>query len=179
MRIILFLLLLSLFITSCLDNQNIKNDYESNSNQNNNPFVKEWHSIKSIIPNNSVLTIKSDGTFHYTYRACLTKGYSEGTWEIHSKYIILNSYITDTCLFISKFGTSCESVEKGEDIKSELQKTVEDYLPVCNDIIYFHFDADSFFIKNDTLFHVQKIDSNYLDSINIFFPDKIKKEFEK
>ena len=172
MRIRYFLIFLLLTSISCLNNQKTKSDNNFDGKQNNNLFIRKWYSIESVIPNNSVLALKSDSTFHYTYRACLAKGYSEGTWKINSKFIILNSSIIDSCLFLIDFGNNCEYVEAGNSIKSKLKKTIEDCSPINKDLIYFHFNSDSFYIKDDTLFHVQKTGSICLDSINIFVFDK-------
>ena len=132
--------------------------FSCSNNENTNSVVNEylytWTSINSIHPSEGFLIIKEDSTFEYQDRT----SFSFGNWKFDSLYIILNSFKTDSCLYISNFNEKCFLPPKNEKELLELREklrltTVMGCEPNLNAQIYNVFKNDSFYLQGDTLIY--------------------------
>lgn len=130
---------------------------------NRNPFEGVWESIDRGFPYKSHLIINLDSTFEFEYGACMSFGYSQGNWLIKDSIIILNSFETDSCFYLSNFGVDCFSID---------DYSIETTKPECEPtqyIDYIRFDQEEFYVENDTLKHVVKGQKRCPEIKNNFF----------
>ncbi len=162
MKTLSFFLIMLFTFSSCTESNNKKINKEIYVK---NVFTKKWKSVEKVLPYNSTLWIKKDSTFQFNFKVCLGKGYSNGIWKIDSPYIVLNSYEIDSCLYLSEFGKNCFPVSDSMEFINKT--TIKDCIPI-SEIKYVKFANDSFYIKQDTLFHVPEQNNFCSDSMDIF-----------
>jgi hypothetical protein len=124
-----------------------------------NKFIGTWTSVDKITPYKAILTISSDSTFNFSYGACQARGFSEGAWKLLDSLIVLNSYKTDSCYFVSGFGMHCYEIT---DTSHWGKKTHKD-CDATFDMFYTIFDDDQFEIRNDSLYHIEELNNNCPD----------------
>ena len=81
-RNIIIILLVTLF--SCKKKEEVKINISEK-------FIREWESVKTIIPHKDYLLIKSNQTFEFHGRACTSFYESFGKWKVVNDTLILNS----------------------------------------------------------------------------------------
>ena len=115
--------------------------------------IERWESIESDLIYKSTLLLKPDNSFTFFFEACISKGFSKGTWIKDGNNIILNSSIINSCYYISNFGEEWFNIYDTNGIKRKT--TIDRCIPISN-IEYVVFNNDSFYKKNDTLFYRNK-----------------------
>lgn len=150
-------ILLSLFCLSC----------RQRTNTNPEDFIKTWQSVENPLPYKAILSINEDGTFRYTQDAELGEGFSNGTWVIKHSYLILSSENPDSCYYIADYGEEWSIVT--DNVMDEgANTTIRDCIP--NDYTEFIvFELDSFYIRNDSLFHSSEPDELFPFYTNVFW----------
>ena len=123
------------------------------------------------------LIIKENKTFEFSSRACQGGSESNGIWKIENDTIILNSIKPKGCLFQHKYGF-CLIV--GDKSYFENNKTIKGCEPSGRDSSYEIFENEKFFIRNDTLIHVNKINDPCPNlKIAYSMKEKIRKIYDK
>jgi hypothetical protein len=136
-------------LTCC--SQETKKQTLDKQTENANMFIGDWKSVKRMIPYSSELTINNDKTYKYSYGASLFRGFSTGKWTLTDSILTLNSFPTDTCLFLREFGIDCLTAEQIEKYKPKT--TTEDCIPENTDE-YVLFQEVRFKLIGDTLKHI-------------------------
>ena len=134
----------------------------------NEKFIREWESVKTIIPHKDYLLIKSDQTFEFHGGACTSFYESFGKWKVVNDTLILNSNKSKKCQYVNGFGDNFEAPKKDEIF--ETKTTINNCNPE-NENCYVNFINDKFYIKNDTLKYVTKIKLPF-NITNDFLPRK-------
>lgn len=154
---------------------------DEKTNTITNGYLYTWTSINSIHPFEGTLIIKEDSTFEYRDRI----GFSFGSWKTDSLFIVLNSFKTDSCLYISFFKDKCFLPPQNEEEllrirEKSIRTTVKGCEPTTHMTNYRVFQNDSFYLQSDTLIYNLSdknlcsylrdtfihLDSSFIDSIN-------------
>ena len=149
----LFLLGLIFFFTACI--QEIEENSVVTAVKGQNDFIGIWESVDRLIPYHGVLTINEDSAYYFEYGACLSHGFSKGKWALNDGVITLQSEQTDSCMYLLPFEQDCILVDESDTAKQSYPKTIPDCAErYLNN--YIEFNAEAFFIQNDTLIHITK-----------------------
>lgn len=127
--------------------------------------IEKWQSIETGLEYHSTLLLKKDNSFYFSFKAGIGKGLSNGTWVVDSPYIILNSYKTDSCYYVSKFGNEWINISDSLEVYTPIT-TIDGCVPK-NSVKYVIFENDTLYLKNDTLFYKYS-DRNIPFTANIF-----------
>ncbi len=137
------------------------------TNTNAEEFVKKWQSVENPLLFKAALSIKEDGTFSYTQNTELGKGFSIGDWVIESSYLILSSEKPDSCYYITEYGDEW-SIVSDSVLDEGMNTTIKGCVP-DNYIEYVVFEKDSFYIRNDSLFHSSEPNEIFPFYTNVFW----------
>ena len=132
---------------------------------NEEKFIREWESKKTLIPHTAHLKIKTDHTFEYRDTGCQWRCNAYGNWEVVNDTLILNSIPSKKCQNLSGFGNNMENPTKKGFIR---KTTIKNCNPEERDGEYINFINDKFYIKNDTLEYVTNIKFLFNDRIAFF-----------
>lgn len=80
-----------------------------------NHFLGEWKTVRTIVPSMAILNIHSDSTFDYEVGACTYSAYSKGTWKLEGAILELNSSPPDSCMNIDFFEEDCIMIDPLDD----------------------------------------------------------------
>ena len=116
-----------------------------------NKYNGLWESVKRPYPYRSHLTINSDSTFRFEYGACMSCGFSKGTWIIKDDIIALNSNEIDSCMYLLHFEDDCKKVPD-DSTEIIIETTIIDCKPKWTDD-YVDFNNEEFYLDGDTLRH--------------------------
>ncbi len=150
-------ILLSLFCLSC----------RQMVNTNAEDFTKTWQSVENPLLFKATLSINEDGTFSYTHDAELGKGFSNGDWVIKNSYLILSSEKPDSCYYIAEYGKEWSIVTDSvmdEGVSTTIKGCIPDKYTE-----FVVFEADSFYIRNDSLFHSSEPNELFPFYTNVFW----------
>ncbi len=117
----------------------------------NSNFVRTWFDTVQGMPYRAKLIIKKNKTFEYSSHSCQSGSKSIGIWMIENDTIILNSTKPKNCLFQHPFGIICDF-----DKVIKNNKTIKNCEPSGRESDYEIFENEKFYIKNDTLIHVNE-----------------------
>lgn len=137
------------------------------TNTNTEVFVKTWQSVENPLRFKSTLSISEDGSFSYAQEAELGKGFSNGKWIIEGSYLILSSNKPDSCYYVAEYGNEWTAVTDG--VLSEGMKTPLNDCQPENYIEFVVFERDSFYIRNDSLFHSSEPNDLFPFYTNVFW----------
>jgi hypothetical protein len=152
MKIRISILLLFLGLSSCE-----KKEIQENK------FIGTWYDTEYVVPNLTIIKIKTDSTFSCTSGACAWQGFSYGKWKMIGDSLELNSVKIDTCYDVSTF-IDCHFFDKN----SEPIMTIPGCKPDTPGS-YIFFDKEKFYIKNDSLVYKLKSSSGCPDTLKIAF----------
>ncbi len=147
---------LSLIFGSCLNDSGTESQ-KSNKVIYDNAFIGEWTSVEKVIPYRSKLIINKDSSFSYKFGACLSEGFSNGSWTINGSSIFLNSVEPDSCYYLMDFGINCELISDSIN-NYEIKTTLSGCMPK-NQTQFVSFNHESFMILNDTLIYTSNKDT--------------------
>lgn len=116
-------------------------------------FAKVWYDTCHGMPFSSKLKIGVNKKFEYYSRSCQGGTRSNGYWKIVNDTIILNSIKPKGCLFQYPFGVVCDIYNEPEIVGNT---TIKNCDPDGRKAIYEIFENEKFFIRNDTLIHLEK-----------------------
>jgi len=116
-------------------------------------FVRTWYDTVQGMPYGAKLIIKQNKTFEYSSHSCQSGSKSNGIWKIEKDTIFLNSIKPKNCLFQHPFGIICNFDELDKN-----NKTIKNCEPSEREADYEIFKDEKFYIRNDTLIHVNKKD---------------------
>ena len=133
-------LILVVILVSC---QNAKIDLKL--------IVGNWNIKRDVYAKGS-LTINENMTFKFSEMGHLSESSSSGTWEIKKDTLILSSTMPKECLYVLKFGPSCEN--KNIVIEDLIETTVENCEPKSYTKFYTKFWTEKFIIKKDSLIYI-------------------------
>jgi Carbohydrate binding domain (family 32) len=119
-------------------------------------FERVWFDTVQMIPFSAKLQINKNNTFEYKSHSCQVGSKSNGTWSIKNDTIVLNSIKPKGCHLQYPFGIVC-AFNKGNTQKNEENQTIKGCNPSESDVIYEIFQNEKFYIRNDTLIHLNKI----------------------
>jgi len=148
-----------------------------------NKFIGNWKSVDRKYPFSGYLIIMKDSTFKYIFGACVSSGFSSGSWRIVDSLICLNTDNTDSCMFLDYFSNNCIDDNSDLDYDHELdssympETTIKGCKPKGSGS-YIIFENEEFYIDVDTLKYIFKgenecqIDYNF--NIIVIKNDSIK-----
>jgi hypothetical protein len=156
-NIIILFILIQLGCLSCKQASNTKVE----------DFVKAWQSVENPLFFKATLSIKEDGTFRYSQNTELCKGFSNGNWIFENYYLVLTSERPDSCFYITEYGDEWTIVSDSVLVEG-MNTTIKGCIP-DNCVEFIKFEKDSFYIKNDSLFHSSEPNEIFPFSTKVFW----------
>jgi len=153
MRKVVAYILIGFYFIAC-SNQVTNNDGSSVVINKSDKYIGLWKSVKRPYPYRSNLTINLDSTFRFEYGACMSYGFSNGTWILRDDTIVLTSNEIDSCMYLSHFSVDCMEVPS-DSTEIVIETTIIDCEPKGSDD-YINFDNEEFYLEGDTLRHIIK-----------------------
>jgi len=153
MRKLIIYILIGFFIIGC-GNKTSKNNESSMIENESNKYIGLWESVKRPYPYRSHLAINLDSTFRFEYGACISYGFSNGTWILCNDTIVMTSNEIDSCMYLSHFSVDCMEVPS-DSTEIVIETTIIDCEPQGTDD-YIYFDNEEFYLEGDTLRHIIK-----------------------
>jgi len=153
MRKLIINILIGFFFIGC-GNETSTNNEPSVIEKQSYKYIGLWKSVERHYPYRSILTINLDHTFGFEYGACMSYGFSNGTWILRNDTLVLTSNEIDTCMYLSHFSVDCMDVPS-DTTEIVIETTIKDCEPLGTDD-YVKFDNEEFYLEGDTLRHVIK-----------------------
>ena len=143
----------------------------------NPKFIRTWFDTVQGMPLREKLIIKENKTFEFSSRSCQDGSKSNGKWKIENDTIILNSIKPKGCLFQHQFGFC---IKVGDKSYFENNKTIKGCEPNGRDSSYEIFENEKFYLRNDTLIHINN-KNNPCPNLKISFSmkEKVRKIYNK